>query len=170
MTVKILGAVLILTGCGGFGMLICLAYKREEEMLRQMIRAMDCMESELQFRMTPLPELCIRAGNGSSGSISRFWNSLSEELQRASSPDVEGCANAAMDANGPFPQRVEMILEQLSDTLGQFDAPAQIRALEAARTQCHRVLEAMGTNRENRLRSYQTLGICTGIALVIILV
>lgn len=170
MISKILGALLILTGCGGFGMMVCFSYKREEEMLRQMIHAMDFIQCELQFRMTPLPELCEQAGKSCKGRISPFWMHLSDELRKQEAADVSGCVEAAKKSSGTFPPRVDKAIEILSLSLGQFDAPGQLQALESARSHCRGELESMGFNRDNRLRSYQTLGICTGVALVILLV
>ena len=170
MIVRILGSVLILIGCSGFGVMISLAYKREEEMLRQMIHSMDYIQCELQFHMTPLPDLCIQASNGCKGRISKFWKALSQELFMASSPDVAECVAAVREITGPYPSQVDKVLDMLSASLGQFDAQGQIHSLEAAREHCRAALEAMGDNRENKLRSYQTLGICTGVALVILLV
>ena len=170
MIPKILGAVLILTGCGGFGMIICLTYKREEDMLRQMIHTMDYIQCELQFRLMPLPELCNQASMGSSGKISQFWNGLSEAMLLQKAPDVPYCVKSVMESAGPFPSRVEKVLEILSHSLGQFDSQGQLQALETARDHCRRELNGMRDNREIRLRSYQTLGICAGAALVILLV
>ena len=120
--------------------------------------------------MTPLPDLCAQAASGCKGRISQLWVHLSEELGRQTSPDVAGCIRAAKDAAGAFPSRVDKVLEILSLSLGQFDAQGQLQALEAARSHCRTELESMGNNRETRLRSYQTLGICAGVALVILLV
>lgn len=170
MIPKILGALLILTGCGGFGMMICIAYRREEEMLQQLLHGLDYIQCELQFRMTPLPELCAQAGKGCKGRIGQFWMHLSEELSKQASPNVSGCMEAAIQSAGGFPPRVNKAIEILSLSLGQFDAQGQLQALEAARSHCRTELESMGVNRDTRLRSYQTLGICAGVALVILLV
>ena len=170
MVAKMLGSVLILAGCGGFGMMICVAYKREEDMLRQLIHALDFIQCELQFRMTPLPELCSRAGSACSGRISNYFQILAKELDSQTLPDVRSCAEAAAAATGNLSERVEKALEVFSRSLGQFDAQGQIQELEKARSYCHAVLTAMDENRDIRLRSYQTLGICAGAALVILLV
>ena len=170
MIPKILGAVMILAGCGGVGMMICIAYKTEEEMLRQMVHAMDYIQCELRFRMTPLPELCAQASSGCRGRVSCFWMHLSEALSHHTSPHVSECVLAAKQAAGPFPQRMNQILEILSHSLGQFDAQGQQQTLEAVTSHCRSELESMGNNRDMRLRSYQTLGICAGVALVILLV
>lgn len=170
MIPKILGAALILIGCGGFGMKICMSYKREEEMLRQLIHALNYIQCELQFRMTPLPELCAQASSGCKGKISHYFKRLSEELTRQVSPDVSGCINAAKESMGRFPERVDKTLEILAMSLGQFDVQGQLQALETARSHCKAALDSMEENRDMRLRSYQTLGICAGAALVILLV
>ena len=170
MIAKLFGSVLILAGCGGFGMMICLAYKREEDMLRQLIHALDFIQCELQYRMTPLPELCCRTGGAGKGKIGQYFNLLATELSRQTLPDVRSCAEAAVESMGKLPERVEKALEIFSRSLGQFDVQGQLQSLEEARSYCHSQLAVMGENREQRLRSYQTLGICAGAALVILLV
>ena len=170
MIPKILGALLILTGCGGFGMMICIAYRREEEMLVQLLHALDYIQCELRFRLTPLPELCAQAGANSKGRISQFWICLSEELRRQALPDASRCIPAAKESVGTLPQHVDRVLEMLSLSLGQFDIQGQLQALESTRNHCAAELESMRNGKETRLRSYQTLGICAGAALVILLV
>ena len=170
MFARILGAVLILAGCGGFGMLICFTYKKEEDMLRQLIRALELIESELQFRLTPLPELCRLAGNGCYGKIGRYFRQMGEELDKQIAPDVRNCAAAARNTIEPIPELVDKALVLLISTLGQFDVQGQLRGLEATKNHCRAALEDLGQNRDMRLRSYQTLGLCAGAALVILLV
>ena len=46
------GAALVIAGCGGFGFSIASGYKREEGILRQLLRALNYMEWELQYRLT----------------------------------------------------------------------------------------------------------------------
>ena len=42
--------------------------------------------------------------------------------------------------------------------------------MEIVRNYCDRELESLGKNGEERLRSYQTLGLCAGAALAILFV
>ena len=170
MFARILGAVLILAGCGGFGMLICFTYKKEEDMLRQLIRVLELMESELRFRLTPLPQLCRLAGKGCYGKIGQYFCQMGEELDKQIAPDVRSCAVAAGKTIEPIPEQVDKALEILVSTLGLFDVQGQLRGLEAARSHCRAALEELGQDRDMRLRSYQTLGLCAGAALVILLV
>lgn len=69
MSYRWFGAALVIAGCGGFGFSIASGYKREEGILRQLLRALNYMEWELQYRLTPLPELCRQAGKETRGTL-----------------------------------------------------------------------------------------------------
>lgn len=170
MTIKLLGAFLIILGCGYFGFSITAACKREETALRQLIGALDFMQCELQYRMTPLPDLCGQAGIENRNLIGKFLLVLSEELESQISPDVSSCVHAALTCVPELPKHVVKAFEIMGVSLGRFDAEGQIRGLEAVRTYCRSELDAMAVNRDARLRSYQTLGLCMGAALAILFV
>ena len=62
------------------------------------------------------------------------------------------------------------ILLELGKNLGNFDMAGQLQGLEYARTLCRENLEKLMHNKESRLRSYQTLGLCAGAAIAILFV
>ena len=170
MTGKLFGAVLIILGCGFFGFTVSAQVKREENSLRQLIGALDFMQCELQFHMTPLPDLCHLASQEQRNRIGRFFYHLSEELESQISPDASGCVQNALSLIPDMPQRCVKALQMLGMSMGRFDEQGQIQGLEAVRSYCREELETMAVNRDARLRSYQTLGICTGAALAILFV
>lgn len=169
MEYKWIGALLIILGCGGFGFSLAAAHRREENTLRQLIGALDYMECELQFRLTPLPDLCRQAGREGSGPVAQVLLRLSQELDCQISPDVASCMQAALSSI-EVPSHTARNLELLGASLGRFDMNGQLKGLESVRASCRRDLEALETNRDARLRSYQTLGLCTGAALAIIFI
>ena len=168
MIYKWLGAGLILISCSGFGFMLCAAQKREEWMLRQLVGALDEMQCELQYRLTPLPDLCHNAGIHSKGCMKQFLLLLAEELECNLSPDVYACVNAALAKAAPFPQQTRENILQLGSWLGRFDYEGQLKGLEAVRQKCREDIQLLTENKAVRLRSYQTLGICAGVALVIL--
>ncbi len=170
MTVKIIGSILIIFGCGSFGMHLCANVKREELVLRQLITALDYMQCELQYRMTPLPDLCRQAGIQQKNRIGTFFCCLADELDARVSSDVFSCVESALGQVPALPKRCIKALELLGASLGRFDAQGQIQGLEAVRTHCRSEVDAMSVHRDERLRSYQTLGLCTGAALAILFV
>lgn len=170
MTVKWIGAMLIMAGCGGMGFSIAAASKREEAGLRQLIGALDYMECELQYRLTPLPDLCRQAGMESKGMIQKLLTSLAVELECHNSHDLDTSLQAALVQCADIPKRLRSAFEIMGTSLGRFDLEGQIKGLESVRSYCRRELETMLCNRESRLRSYQTLGLCAGAALTILFV
>lgn len=168
MNYKWIGAVLVIVGCGGFGFSLAASHKREEGTLRQLIRVIQFMECELQYRLTPLPELCRTAGKEVHGALREVLDALAVELESQIAPDAASCMSAALNKCAELPGRTCGILLRLGQSLGRFDLPGQLRGLEAVRSACHLELAALEKNRDSRLRSYQTLGLCAGAALVIL--
>lgn len=168
MTYKWVGAILVIAGCGGGGFSIASSYKREEKYLKQMVSVLQYMESELQYRLTPLPELCRRAGEEAGGILREILFALAKELGLQVSPDAYSCMMAAMRKSRDIPKSLRRVLLQLGHTLGRFDLNGQLCGLQAVRTQCEIELKKYEKDRDIRLRSYQTLGICAGVALAIL--
>lgn len=170
MMYKWIGAMLIVVSCGGFGFLMALHHRQEEASLRQLIAALDFMECELQYRLTPLPELCRQAARQVSGGICGILEKLAEELDYQIAPDVGSCMQTALAVCGSVPEHSRENLLQLGKNLGRFDLEGQIQGLESVRTDCRRCLEGLSQNRDTRLRGYQTLGLCAGAALAILFI
>lgn len=164
---KIMGAVLVVTGCGGFGFAMAAACRREEEDLRQYIRALEYMSCELSYRMTPLPQLCRNAAGTVSGCTARILTALSRALERQTEPDARGCMNGVLDDLQPTPV-LRGLCSELGATLGRFDLPGQLRGLEGAIRSAELALRTHRDNRTSRVRSYQTLGLCAGAAMAIL--
>ena len=95
---------------------------------------------------------------------------LAKELDSQISPNVQSCLAVAAATTGPLPKRIEEAICILGSTLGRFDLDGQLTGLESVRNYCRTQLEEMANGRDVRLRSYQTLGMCTGAALAILFV
>lgn len=170
MNLKLVGAVLVIACCAWFGFSLAANHKKEESALLQLIAALDYMECELQYRLTPLPDLCKQAAEQRSGIIRDILLQLSLELNSQLLPDVSSCMHTVLANTSGTPQITQKVFEELGHSLGKFDLQGQLQGLEAARQQCRQALQVLTNNRDARLRSYQTLGICAGAALAIILI
>lgn len=169
MDYKWIGAVLIISACGGFGFSLISAHRLEELTLRSLVAALDYMVSELHFKATPLPELCRTAAGECAKGVDKVFASLAEELNAGVTSDVRTCMNAAL-AESDLPSATRRNLELLGSSLGRFDLAGQLEGLEVVRTSCRRDLEALSQGRDTRLRNYQTLSLCAGAALAILLI
>lgn len=170
MEYRWLGAAMIVIGCGSCGFSIAAGKRKEEQMLCQLIRILRFMEAELRYRLTPLPDLCRLASCEVKGTLRVVFLNLYRELSWQKMPDAASCMSAAIQRTGEVPGRIRRILIQFGQTLGRFDLEGQLQGIQSVRNRCEESLESIRKNRDERLRSYQTLGVCAGAALAIILI
>lgn len=170
MGYKWIGAILIMASCSGCGFAIAAGKRREEQLLYQLIGILQFLEADLQYRLTPLPELCRLAAGETRGILRTVFLNLYRELKWQKLPDAGSCMYAAIQRSGEIPPKVRRLLVQLGHTLGRFDLPGQLQGIQSVRKRSEETLDAIRKNRDERLRSYQTLGICAGAALAIILI
>lgn len=157
-------------GCGGFGFLVANSIKKECDMLRQLITALDFILCEINYRMTPLPELFRMTSAVCSGILCRFFLILATELDRNSISNADICITESLKQITDMPKDVRRCLQLLAKTIGTFDLSGQIKALEAVKSEANRLLTIANENQHNRLKCYKTLGLSAGAALVIIFI
>lgn len=168
MNSKWIGAICIIVGCGGCGLSAANAGRRETRMLRELLRAIQLMECELQYNLTPLPDLCRQAGMNSSGTVREVFANLARELDWQTEPDARSCMAQALEKSHTMTRRLRQLFLQLGDSLGRFDFSGQMKELQHLHAACEAELHNTTYHQESRLRTYQTLGFCAGIALAIL--
>ena len=170
MLLKFFGAAFVVIACGSVGFRMASNHRKEENSLRQLVAVLDYLECELQCHLTPLPTLCRQAAKESPTILANVFSGLAAEMEAQFSPDFNSCMEAVLSKNTQLPAVTSTCLTLLGKSMGRYDLEGQRKGLEAVRQECRRQLEKLSTNRENRLRSYQTLGLCAGAALAILFV
>lgn len=166
---KLFGAGLIVLGCGGCGFSIARSCKLEQRYLHQLLNMLQIMQNELSCRYTPLPELFrIAAGNGKDH-LSSAMAAMATELERQISPDAAGCMEAVLQDAAGIPAPCRELLSCLGRSLGCFDLEGQLQQLGTVTAECERLLRQRSADMDTRIRNYQTLGLCAGAALAILL-
>lgn len=170
MTLKWIGAILILTACSVFVFVVTNNHKKEIQGMKNLICALDYMECELQYRMCALPDLCRKTAYETEGILRKVFIALANELEDQISPDVRQCMRSVLAGIKDIPAQSLHSLQLLGDSLGRFDLEGQLKGLEAVRQDCRGKLSKLMGNTETRIRSYQTLGLCAGAAIIILLI
>lgn len=169
MDIKWMGALLVIVSCGGFGFAIAAAHRRQETLLRQLSGILRRMHWELEYRMTALPELCRSVADEAEGPLKKVFSDLHRELLWQQRSEVSGCMRAALHRNPDLPPKLRRSLHHLGMILGRYDLNGQLQGLTSISKEVENLLLETGKDRQQRLRSYQTLGLCAGFALVILL-
>lgn len=170
MTIKFLGAILIFIGCAGYGFFLAANQIREAKTLENLSRILDFMLWELQYKLTPLPNLCRSAASEAKGTLQTIFNELAAELDRQVCPDAKKCMSAVLAKHPSLPPISASCLREFGASLGRFDLNGQLEAINSVSQCCRVSLENLRDGQDVRLRTYRTLGICCGAALVIIFI
>ena len=104
------------------------------------------------------------------GLLGRVFGSAADEMENQVAPDAASCFHMALEGLPELPGALRDKLLLLGKSLGRFDLQGQLSGMEAVSQLCKRDLEGLLLNRDARLRSYTTLGLCAGVALVILFV
>ena len=169
MSVRFFGAVFIFASCGAFGFLKAASCRREERCLSQLLRLLDLMQNELEYRLSPLPQICANAAREANGCLQKVFWALSQELENQIAPDASSCMAAALASVKDLPPQVFKALIALGNSFGKYDLQGQLNEISAIKQQYLALLEKMRENQDLRLRSYRTLGLCIGAGLAILL-
>ena len=168
MNLKWIGTVVILVGCGGFGFKLAASSRQLVKELRELQSILELMVCELRYQLTPLPELCLMAARTGHGSVAKLFRRLHAELAGQISPDAYCCMNAALSACC-LSLPTKQYLRDLGRSLGRFDLEGQLQEIRAITENISQALDKLTKDQDLRLRSYQTLGLCAGAALTILL-
>ncbi len=170
MNRKLFGALLIIISCGGCGFSVASAYKAEAKVYKNLISALALMKAELQYRLTSLPELCDWISGEVHGPICVIFSKFAQELQTWTCPDAASCMRKVISEDRKLPSSIKKLLTDLGNILGRFDLNGQIEGLDMIKEECISQLQSLNNHNEERLRGYQTLGLCAGAALVILFI
>lgn len=172
MSLKLFGAILILAACSSFGFYLAAQHCKEVNCLRHFIGALDYMGCELQYHMTPLPQLMHQtAAQCYQQQLQNAFLKIAYELEDKFHCNMEQCVlNVLKTKDIMLPSKTRAALIDLGRSMGRFDIDGQLKGLENTRKQCSMILEDLSKNQSERLRSYRTLGICAGAAMVILFI
>ena len=169
MDYKWIGAILIISASGGFGFSLVRGHRREEAALRSLLIALDYMSSELHFHAPALSQLCRGAGKLCGRGVGQVFLKLADRLEDNQTPDAASCMDAVLE-DCQLPAVTLENMRLLGASLGRFDLEGQLKGLEVVRGAAKTGLDKLLAEREQNMRNFQTLSLCAGAALVILLV
>ena len=168
--IRVIGFIFIISGAAVTGILQAASIRFNIRMFQDLRKALVLMKSEVMYSHLNIEKMSLMA----SGAVLSPLSELFKAVYVGISHDPT-CSNVTIlkdfFAHGsPVPAEMQDILLDLFYMLGRQDPSAQVRALELAESRVTCVLQQLETDREERCRSFRVLGICTGLALAVVLV
>lgn len=168
---KTAGAVLILLSSGAVGFGFANDIRRQMQQLTALISSFEMLKGEIETRRTPLPAALMLLSSSENREIGQFYKLCAENLiyEYQTSPylaikyGLENCRGLMIS------KQARLALLSFGMSLGKLDADSQISAVLLIKSRLEQELDFMQSQAAARAKSYRTIGVCTGLALAVIL-
>ena len=169
---KTIGMILILMASGTVGFGMARTVRRQQVQTVVLIDALLRLRHELQYRLTPLPDAFAVLGEMPNREVAAFFSAMSARLQSGRTCTVGyACRQALRRTEGLcIPAGVRTTLMSLFDTLGKYDLDGNLQALDLALGRLREEARQLQGSAAARCKTYVTLGVCTGLAVAVILI
>lgn len=139
--------------------------------LRALLDALYTVRRELQYRLTPLPAVFPALCEGQNAQVNAFFSDMGAQLCAAQTCTVGyACRHALRRTKGlQLSGRTRAALLQLFDALGKYDLDGNLQLLSVTAQQLEAELSQLQAAGRARCRTYAALGVCTGLAVAVIL-
>lgn len=167
---RLLGAALVLAGCGGLGLAGVARLEGRVRDLGELAAGLDTLQRELGWRLSPLPQALDAAARAVQGPAAQLF---AQCAQCAGRPDGPGFQQVWREALSAAPLRLAAgdlaLLERLGPVLGRYDGDSQRLALEDAAAGLRTLQGEAADDRKRLGRVYGVLGVTAGLFLAIVL-
>lgn len=167
---RLAGAVLLAAGPAVIGFHAARRLARRPRLLRELAAALEQMEREISFRLTPLPELFVRLSQEYSGPVGALFSCCARDMDDLGQRSLSQIWRQALtEATLDLDSRGQRALEELGEVLGRYDGDGLRGALRQTCGELTAAAEEAERERERKGRMDQVLGLTTGALLVILL-
>ncbi len=168
---RLMGCVLLLCACVGMGVAAVMGLRARVVQLRGFLAALEEMAREVQFRLTPMPELLSNLGDRLKGPVGEFFRLCAGGLDGLDRRPFSKLWREALEATDLCLEEEDLLLlEELGNSLGRYDSRRQCEALIQTRDRLEENLIAAMDRRERLGRVYGALGLAAGAFLIIVLI
>lgn len=169
--VKLVGMILVVAASSAVGFGFAANIRAQSRQIEALLSALSYMKNEIAYRLTPLPELFYLLGKSAARPVGAFFAACAEALMQNPSASVQGVVRSALSQTPQLAitQQTRQTLLELALSLGKFDANGAGAALELAESRLRQELMVLDSHKRERCRSYETIGVCAGLALAVIL-
>ena len=169
--IRLLGAALLILGCGGMGLSAVNRLDSRVRDLRELSAGLEILRRELGWRLSPLPRALEVAAEGTHGRAAGFFAFCAQGSRQLAGASFRTLWSRGLE-QCPLRLRREdrALLEQLGPVLGRYDGDSQRQAVENVLAGLDRQRVQAEDDRQRLGRVYGVLGVTAGLFLTLMLV
>ena len=166
--IKIILLFFIFTGTALIGIMLANKYKNRTKELYELKKAFNYIKSKIEYTYEPIKEIFIDISYNTSENISNIFSNTAIKLDELSAE--EAWLNAINTSKNYLNKDDIEIIKDFGKTLGQTDKKGQIDKTNLTLEFLDRQILDAENEQDKNEKLYKTLGIITGMGLVIILI
>lgn len=173
MLFKLILCILILLAGVGIGHLKARTYDNRVYHLQELITTLKVLESEMKYRMDPLPELLMRVSGIKEGMSAALLETAGFLLKNQAARDLPDCWSEAVETafrESALNREDKRIISDLGIELGKTDMESQTGMFQRTFS----LLEAQAAEaveeKKTKGKMYKSLGTAIGVLIVILFI
>lgn len=170
---KLLGMIFVLISCSGMGLIFSMIYITRINQLKDFEHAMILLKNEINFSLTPLSEALENISRRLNGEISSFFNKIACLLNESSGQRIENIEDQTLFEylqNTCLNKTDQLKIIEFIKKLGQMDKESQINHIDIHVNNLKHELEIISKDEQKNYKMYKTLGILSGIFIVVLFI
>ena len=168
--IRLMGALLTAGGGACLGFAAAGRLTRRARVLRQLAGALEQMDREISFRLTPMPQLMERLGEEYPQPVGTLFVRCCQGLDQLGEHSLAEIWRSALEKTDlDLEDRETAVLGELGEVLGRFEESGLRSALARTAEELDQAAELARQEAEKRGRMYRVLGLAAGGLLVILL-
>jgi len=170
--IKLIGAVLILFSASMVGWQIGRYYAYRPVQLRALLVALQMLETEIVYGLTPLNRAFVKVGQRVSEDVGKMFLFAAELLNTEKAQSAEEALRQAMGklwTHTALRKQERDVLTSLGQVLGSSDREDQQKHLRLAVTHLQGLAEEARLEQEKYEKMYKSLGFLGGLLVVILM-
>lgn len=173
MLFKLILCILILLAGIGSGQLKAKTFENRVCHLQELVTTLKVVESEMKYRMDPLPELLLRVSGIRDGLSTNLLKTASLLLRNRASRDMSDCWREAVETvyrESALNREDIRIVSDLGIQLGKTDLESQSGMFNRTFSLLEAQITEAVEDKRTKGRMYKSLGSAIGVLIVILLI
>lgn len=170
---RILGMMMIFISCSGIGIMCSYIYKKRLEEFIEWKKGVVMLKNEINYSLTPLSEAFEIISGRVEGSIQFLFKDIGAFLQTNHLASLEKMNDMIIEKslyNSCFNQNDKKLIISFIKSLGLMDKDSQINNIKLHVEQVEHEIENIKNNEIKNNKLFRTLGVLSGIFVIVIFI
>ncbi len=170
---KIIGCILVIISSTGMGFFLSNEMRCRIDNLKELKKLINLLRGDIKYANTPLPEAISTITRRQSGSYDAFFNYISKKLYEMSGQTFSQIWMEAVHkelAETSLSKKDKLQMVQFGENLGYLDKDMQMNTIDLFLSQIEEEIKDLSKTIKEKAYMCNTLGIMSGIFIIIIMI